>query len=144
MRKLSILFLVVLTCMASATIKDPRHNLKAQAPLSQEEVAKQQALQKQQGEVGGVPQKTDDAGNVPTAQSDSEAAAALASHQPAENSSDAVQGLRENDQVIHSAAERPKKTAFGILWALFAGLLLAFAVWGGLQKYGPKPPDYIR
>lgn len=144
MRTLFILFLLAAFGAASATFKDPR-KLTPVAPLTQEEVARQQALQRQQSEVGVAPGKTDDTGYIAGPQNDPGSGAAIvASHAPgAESENDAAQTLKTNEETMSAQAEQPKKMAFGAIWALLAGLVVAAGAWAGLQKYGPKPPEHL-
>lgn len=127
-----------------AIIKDPRKDLKPVAPMTQEQVAKQQALQKQQGQVGLVPQKTDGTGYAPESQDDPSAAAILTANARNSPGADAAASvIQANQDAMTNKAEHPKKVAFGAIWALLAGLMIAGAAWVGLQKYGPKPPEHV-
>lgn len=144
MRTTITLLLIATVCIAGATVKDPRTNLKPVAPQTQEEVAREQALQKQQAQVGGVPQKTDGTGYAPTFQDDPNAASVIAGHANQSNSaSEGSDVLKTNAEVIEDSKPHPAKTAFGAIWALLAGLLVAVGAWAGLQKYGPKPPEHL-
>ncbi|HVT13508.1 MAG TPA: hypothetical protein VHE55_14685 [Fimbriimonadaceae bacterium] len=143
MRTLLTLILLATFCAANATFKDPR-KLHPVAPLTQEEVARQQALQKGQSEIGAVPQKTDDTGYSTVDQADPQGAAIVAAHgQDSDSADSARQALQTNNEAMNAQAEQPKKMAFGAFWAIAGGLLLAGGVWAGLQKYGPKPPEHI-
>jgi hypothetical protein len=143
MRKTLFILLLALTCFAAATIKDPRQHVKISPELSQEQVARHQALQRGQSEVGGVPEKTDDGGYLPRADNDPDAAALISSHNQGPTAeADGV--LKQNGEEMQKEAEKPKRTAFGAFWAIFGGLLLAFGVWAGLNKFGPKPPEHLR
>lgn len=143
MRTFIILFLLTAFCAANATFKDPR-KLTPVAPLSQEEVARQQALQRQQSEVGVTPGKTDETGYVGGYEGDTSAAAKIvASHAPGSESADDAQALKANAETMKEQAEQPKKMAFGAFWALLAGLAVAACAWAGLQKFGPKPPEHV-
>lgn len=144
MRKTLLILFVASAALASATIKDLRQHVKLSPELSQAEVARQQSLQREQGQVGTVPEKTDGSGYIPQSQSDPDAAKLIALHNPTGSSNAANQVLSKNDQAMKNEADKPKKTAFGILWALLLGALLAFAAWAGLQKYGPKPPAHLK
>ncbi len=143
MRTLLTLILLATFCAANATFKDPR-KLHPVAPLTQEEVAKQQALQKGQSEVGRVAQKTDDSGYATVDQADPQGAAIVAAHdQDADSADGARQALQANDETRNAEAAQPKKMAFGAFWALAGGLLVAVGAWAGLQKFGPKPPEHV-
>ena len=142
MRTIWIISLLLAVCLAAASFRDPR-KLHAVAPPTQDEVARQQSLQKQQAQVGGVPERTDDGGYAPQVASDPDAAAILAKHD--EDAAEAPTSvISQNAGELKSESEKPKRTAFGAFWALLAGLLLAFGLWSGLQKYGPKPPGRLR
>lgn len=139
MRKTLFILFISLTCLAAATIKDPRQHVKLSPELSQQVVAGQQATQHSQSQVGGVPEKTDDTGYVQRSSSDEDASALVASHDPSatEKANDV---FHQSNDARDQEAQKPRKAVFGAFWALLAGLLLAFAAWAGLSKYGPKPP----
>jgi hypothetical protein len=143
MRYTILILLLAITCIAGATIKDHRKNVKLSPELSQDQVARHQALQRGLGQVGGVPDRTDGSGYVPQAETSTDATAMIADHKDFPRG-EADEVLRKNSEEMNAEAEHPKKTAFGILWALLFGALLAAGAWAGLSKFGPKPPDHLR
>src|SRR4051812_32191013 len=107
MRNSLLILLLAFTCFASASIKDPRKNVKLSPELSQEQVAKHQALQRGQGQIGSAPEKTDDSGYLPRVENDADAAALIASHD--NPGVEAEQVLQKNGEEIKSEKVKPKK-----------------------------------
>jgi hypothetical protein len=142
MRQYLFIFVLVLTCLASATIKDPRQHVKLSPELSQDAVARQQQLQREQSQVGGVPDKTDSTGYLQRADNDAGASSIIASHETAPGSG-ANEILQTNGQEMNAQAAKPRRTALGAIWAILVGLLLAFGAWAGANKYGGKPPSLM-
>ena len=141
--KLAITMIILLVFgIAGASIKDPRKNVKLKPELSQEQVAKQQALQKTQGEIGIAPRRTDETG-MPITREDSEAGSivALAKTAGDEPSPSSAALLKDADEEIAAKASAPKRTAMSLLWWLLgAGVIVAAAVFG-LNKYAPVPAN---
>jgi hypothetical protein len=143
MRTLVILFILIAACFASASIKDPRKNVKLSPELGQDVVGRQQAGQHAIGQVGGVPERTDDGGYLSRADNDADAAGVIAGHDKTSSSASAEDVLQKNDEAIKSEALKPRKSVFNLVWAVLGGLVLAFGVWIGLSKYGPQPPEHL-
>jgi|GEM_PF-5930942 len=143
MKTVIILLLLGAFVFSGAMFKDPRKGLHAVASPTQQEMEHQQSLQKSQGVVGGVPSKTDDTGYTPDSEMDPQAGQIVAQHADTPDSSSAASVIEANGQNLQVERQRPARTLYGGLWALFAGLLIAGGTWAALQKYGPKPPPHL-
>jgi len=144
MRTVITILLCTIVGLAAATFKGPVKYMKVVTPPTQDEVTRQQALQRQQGQVGLVPGKTDDAGYAPRSEDDPSAAAIVAGQEGnAVGSNSATDVIKTNTEALNSEAQRPKTMAFGAIWALLAGLLVAVGAWKGLQRFGPQPPEHV-
>ena len=143
MRTIIILLLLGAFAYSGAMFKDLRKGLKPVASPTQQEMEHQQSLQRSQGTIGGVPDKTDDTGYSSDTQSDPQAGQIVAQHAANSDSSSAAQVLQSNEDNLQAEKQRPARTLYGGLWALLAGLLIAGGAWAALQKYGPKPPPHL-
>jgi hypothetical protein len=144
MRTFIVILSLLLVSCAFASIKDKRKGVKISPELSQEQVTRQQGNTERLDEIGGVPERTDDTGyrrqqNV--FDPESERIAAMTKVANGHSVEDIVSAEREQRL---QATQAPVRKAFGGIWALLAGLLLAVGAWFGMQKFGPKPPAHVR
>lgn len=144
MRTTLLIFLSLFVACAFASIKDQRKNVKLKPESSQQQVTREQGTTEVRGVVGGVPDRTDYTGYREQSNLNDSETAKLISKATVATGHSAEDLIAEEREQAQRAANAPARNAFGALWAVVAGLLLAAGAWMGLQKYGPKPPQHVR
>lgn len=141
-RIFQILLVLSICAFASATIKDPRKNVKLRPELSQSVVSQQQKDQRKQGEVGIVESKTDEVRpDVMHESSEAKNAIAMANPVDESNPNGTAAVLTDAEKDLQAKAGAGTNTAFSFLWWLIGAALIVGGFIYSLNRFAPGPGE---